>query len=146
MDALEVHLRECKVPAGVLCNALANAQRARSLEGVRTGHLRVLLSTEMAARGLDLPRVSHVLNFDLPTSFREYVHRAGRTGRISSLAGGRTGSVVTFVCSDEDKEAIAGNVRQLGAELIEIVLEGGAVIMSQNSPLPLHPNHVTTLN
>ena len=142
MDALEVHLRECKVPAGVLGNILANAQRARSLEGARSGRLRVLLSTEMAARGLDLPRVSHVLNFDLPTSFREYVHRAGRTGRMSSLAGGRTGSVVTFVGSEKDKEAIAGNVRQLGTELTEIVLEGGAIISSQNSLLSLQSrNH-----
>ena len=132
MEALEAFLRSRGVPCGLLGNAYANAQRARALEGVRTGRLRVLIATEMAARGLDLPRVSHVVNFDPPTSIREYVHRAGRAGRLSSLAA--QGTVVTFVASDAEEDAMLDIARELGVGLQLMSFEAGEAVVGDVGP------------
>lgn len=127
MEALEAHLRNNHIPVGLLGNAYANAQRARALEGVRSGKLHVLLSTEMAARGLDLPRISHVVNFDPPTSLREYIHRAGRAGRLSSLSVNRAGVVVSFITTDSEQEALIDFAHELGVALGEMTFEGGEI-------------------
>ena len=127
MEALEVHLRNNHIPVGLLGNAYANAQRARALEGVRSGRLHVLLSTEMAARGLDLPRISHVVNFDPPTSLREYVHRAGRAGRLSSLSANRAGIVVSLITSESEQNALFDFAHELGVALGEMSFEGGEI-------------------
>jgi ATP-dependent RNA helicase DeaD len=66
--------------------------RERVLRALRTGQIEVLVATDVAARGLDIPEVSHVVNFDLPPDAEYYVHRIGRTGRL-----GRTGEAITFV-------------------------------------------------
>ena len=125
LEALEAHLRARGVRCGVLGNAYANAVRARSLEGIATGRLQVLLSTEMAARGLDLPRLSHVVNFDPPSSLREYVHRAGRVGRLSSQTPGRSGTVVTFCASQAEVDTMLHMGKRLGVRMAEVVLRGG---------------------
>jgi ATP-dependent RNA helicase DeaD len=127
MEALETHLRSKGIPVAVLGNAYTNAQRASALDGVRSGRVRVLLSTEMAARGLDLPRISHVVNFDPPASTREYVHRAGRAGRMSSLTPGREGMVLTFVGSDEEENMVVNVATRLGVGLSNLEVEGGEV-------------------
>ena len=98
---------------------------------VAQGRVQVLLSTEMAARGLDIPRLSHVLNFDPPSSLREYVHRAGRVGRISSLTPGKAGTVVTFVGSDEEAGGMVEMARELRVDLGEIELVGGEAIIKK---------------
>lgn len=70
-------------------------QRKRSLDAFKAGKARVLVATDVAARGLDITDVSHVINFDVPHSYEDYVHRIGRTGR-----GGKEGKAVTFVGGD----------------------------------------------
>ena len=125
MEALEAHLRDKNIRCGVLGNAYSNAVRARSLEGIAKGRMQVLLSTEMAARGLDLPRLSHVVNFDLPSSLREYVHRAGRVGRLSSLTPGRAGTVITFCASAAEVSAMLEMGKELGVRMAELKLQGG---------------------
>lgn len=127
LEALEVHLRSKNIPVAVLGNAYTNSQRAQALEGVRNGRIKVLLSTEMAARGLDLPRISHVVNFDPAESIREYVHRAGRTGRLSSLTPGRKGIVITFVLNDKEAEQMIDNARSLGVSLDDMMIENGEI-------------------
>lgn len=67
-------------------------QRVRALDDFKKSHARVLVATDVAARGLDIPNVSHVINFDTPTTYDDYVHRIGRTGR-----GGQSGTALTFV-------------------------------------------------
>jgi len=67
-------------------------QRKRSLDAFKAGRVKILVATDVAARGLDITDVSHVINFDVPHSYEDYVHRIGRTGR-----GGATGKAVTFV-------------------------------------------------
>ena len=67
-----------------------------TLDGFRDGTLRFLIASDVAARGLDIPAVSHVFNFDLPSHAEDYVHRIGRTGRA-----GRTGIAITLVDWDD---------------------------------------------
>ncbi len=70
----------------------SQAQRQRALDGFKRGDTQVLCATDVAARGLDISGVSHVINFDIPSTYEDYVHRIGRTGR-----GGKTGKAFTFV-------------------------------------------------
>lgn len=70
----------------------SQGQRNRALADFKTSKARVLVATDVAARGLDVPNVSHVINFDTPTTYDDYVHRIGRTGRA-----GKVGSALTFV-------------------------------------------------
>lgn len=67
-------------------------QRQRALKSFKDGRVSVLIATDVAARGLDIPQVSHVINFDQPTTYDDYVHRIGRTGRA-----GNRGQALTFV-------------------------------------------------
>ncbi|KAJ2820939.1 ATP-dependent RNA helicase ded1, partial [Coemansia erecta] len=83
-------------------------ERERALELFRTGRTPVLVATAVAARGLDIPNVSHVINYDLPNDVDEYVHRVGRTGRA-----GNTGVATSFF-----NRGNSGIVRQL-VELLQ---------------------------
>ena len=74
----------------------AQPQRERALKAFRTGDLRILVATDIAARGIDIPGVSHVINFDLPNVPEQYVHRIGRTARA-----GAEGLAISFVAVDE---------------------------------------------
>jgi superfamily II DNA/RNA helicase len=66
--------------------------RLRALQAFTNGQVQALVATDVAARGLDIPAVSHVLNYDLPSTYEDYVHRIGRTGRA-----GNRGKALTFV-------------------------------------------------
>ena len=74
-----------------LHGGMPQGRRNRVLQGLRTKHLRVLVATDVAARGLDVPSISHVINYGLPMKAEDYVHRIGRTGRA-----GRNGLAVTL--------------------------------------------------
>ncbi len=69
-----------------------NSGRQRALRAFKDNHAQILVATDVAARGLDIPAVSHVINFDVPATYEDYVHRIGRTGRA-----GRTGKALTFL-------------------------------------------------
>ncbi len=69
-------------------------QRQRALKAFKAGQVDVLVATDVAARGLDIPDVSHVINFDQPNTYDDYIHRIGRTGRA-----GKVGKALTFVAS-----------------------------------------------
>jgi superfamily II DNA/RNA helicase len=70
----------------------SHAQRQRALKDFKDGRIEILVATDVAARGLDIPNVSHVINYDTPKTFDDYVHRIGRTGRAD-----KTGIALTFV-------------------------------------------------
>ncbi len=86
------------VKSGITAEAIhgnkSQAQRQRALEAFKANRVQVLVATDVAARGLDIPAVSHVINFDVPNTYEDYVHRIGRTGRA-----GLTGKALTFVPS-----------------------------------------------
>jgi ATP-dependent RNA helicase DeaD len=81
-------------------------QRDRVMSSFRSGQTELLVATDVAARGLDIPSVSHVVNYDLPTSPEGYVHRIGRTGRA-----GREGSAITVI--DPREQRLLWNIEQL---------------------------------
>ena len=75
---------------------VAQVQRERTVNQLKSGKLDILVATDVAARGLDVERISHVVNFDIPTDTESYVHRIGRTGRA-----GRSGDAISFVTPRE---------------------------------------------
>jgi ATP-dependent RNA helicase DeaD len=83
-------------PASAIHGDLAQTERERILGRFRDGHLNILVATDVMGRGLDIPEVSHVINYDMPMLAIEYVHRIGRTGRA-----GRNGEALTFVTTRE---------------------------------------------
>ena len=70
----------------------SQSQREKALRTFKNGDVRILVATDVAARGLDIPNVSHVINFDAPKQYEDYIHRIGRTGRA-----GNSGRALTFV-------------------------------------------------
>ncbi len=74
------------------------AQRQRALAGFKQGHYKVLVATDIAARGIDVEGISHVINYDTPTFAEDYIHRIGRTGRATA-----NGDAITFVSAAEQK-------------------------------------------
>lgn len=78
--------------AEAIHGGMSQVQRDRVMQAFRTGQIELLVATDVAARGLDIPSVSHVINYDLPSSLEVYVHRIGRTGRA-----GREGTAITII-------------------------------------------------
>jgi ATP-dependent RNA helicase DeaD len=103
VDRLVRRLQDRRVQAEAIHGDLDQRKRDRVMQRFRNGDLQMLVATNVASRGLDIPDVSHVLNFDVPQNADEYIHRVGRTGRA-----GREGSAITFVgeWDLEDFEAI----------------------------------------
>ncbi len=94
-ERLDRYLRGNGVDATVLSGDVPQRKRQRLLNDFEQGRLSVLLATDVAARGLHIPDVSHVFNFDLPPNGEDYVHRIGRTARA-----GQSGQAVSFACED----------------------------------------------
>ena len=90
-DTLTDHLREQGIDAAALHGDMPQSKRTRTLKALHTGQIRVLVATDVAARGIDVPTITHVINFDLPRQAEDYVHRIGRTGRA-----GRTGIAISL--------------------------------------------------
>src|SRR5699024_15201 len=82
--------------AAAIHGDIAQAQRERLVQQLRDGRLDILVATDVAARGLDVSRISHVINYDMPYDTESYVHRIGRTGRA-----GREGDAIVFVTPRE---------------------------------------------
>ena len=92
VDRLARDLEGRGVRVGALHGDMDQRRRDRVVERFREGELDILIATNVAARGLDIPEITHVVNFDVPQNAEEYVHRIGRTGRA-----GREGKAITFV-------------------------------------------------
>lgn len=95
-DQLAEQLADNGFAAGALHGDMSQGARNRTLSMLRGGKMQVLVATDVAARGLDVPEITHVVNFDLPKQAEDYVHRIGRTGRA-----GRTGLAVSLVNHSE---------------------------------------------
>jgi ATP-dependent RNA helicase DeaD len=100
VDRLANDLKRRGVSALGIHGGLNQSERDRVMKAFRAGEIRVLIATNVAARGLDIPDVTHIVNYDLPQNTEEYVHRIGRTGRA-----GRGGTAVTFI-SEWDYEGL----------------------------------------
>ena len=98
VDIVAKSLKKYGYDAAPIHGDLDQSQRMRTLDGFREGSLRFLVASDVAARGLDVPSVSHVFNFDVPSHAEDYVHRIGRTGRA-----GREGKAV-MICIPRDEK------------------------------------------
>ncbi len=96
----------------------SQAQRVRALRGFREGKHRILVATDVAARGLDIPRIQHVINYSLPETTDDYIHRAGRTAR-GSAAG-----IVSSIGTWKDKITVQDIERRLGIKIPRCTVEG----------------------
>ena len=97
-NRLAAHLLKNNVEADRIHGDRSQAQRTRALQDFKRGKFRVLVATDIAARGIDIAELGHVINFDVPMVPEDYVHRVGRTARASAL-----GDAITFVAADEEK-------------------------------------------
>jgi superfamily II DNA/RNA helicase len=111
-------LREQGFSAGALHGDMRQRERNLTLQHLRDGRMRVLVATDVAARGLDVPGISHVINFDAPRQAEDYVHRIGRTGRA-----GRAGVAVTLLAHRE-KHLVHSIERYTGNALRVAVIPG----------------------
>jgi superfamily II DNA/RNA helicase len=98
-DQLVKKLARQQVDAVAMQGDLSQPARERSLARFEEGRVKTLVATDVAARGLDLDDIKHVINYDPPAEHTSYVHRTGRTGRA-----GRSGKAVTFVLPDQQAE------------------------------------------
>lgn len=96
-DELSRHLKDMGYSTSALHGDMNQRQRNRTLDQMRRGDLQVLVATDVAARGIDIATISHVINFDLPRNIDDFVHRIGRTGRA-----GATGVAITFAAYHEE--------------------------------------------
>jgi len=92
VQRLSDHLDRSGIPSAAIHGNKSQSQRQRALKAFKDNKVRVMVATDVAARGLDIPNVSHVINFDQPATYEDYVHRIGRTGR-----GNSTGKALTFI-------------------------------------------------
>jgi len=114
--------------AAIHGNKSQNA-RTKSLAQFKNGDLQVLVATDIAARGLDIDQLPHVINFDLPNVPEDYVHRIGRTGRA-----GASGEAVSLVCADEIKQLV--DIERLIGKHIERDYIGGFEPVHELPPSP----------
>ncbi|SIS62995.1 Superfamily II DNA and RNA helicase [Paracoccus saliphilus] len=98
VDIVAKSLKKYGYDAAPIHGDLDQSHRTRTLDGFRDGSLKLLVASDVAARGLDIPAVSHVINFDLPSHAEDYIHRIGRTGRA-----GRKGTAISIGTSADDK-------------------------------------------
>ncbi len=92
VQRLADNLTKMGKPAEAIHGNKSQPQRQRALRNFRDGKVKILVATDVAARGLDIPNVSHVINFDTPNNYEDYIHRIGRTGRA-----GKKGNALTFI-------------------------------------------------
>ena len=92
VQRLSDHLDNCGISSVAIHGNKNQSQRQRALKQFKDERVRVMVATDVAARGLDIPNVSHVINFDTPQNYEDYIHRIGRTGRA-----GASGKALTFI-------------------------------------------------
>lgn len=124
-DMLAEELAEAGHSVVALHGAMPQTVRNRRLRSIREGRAKILVATDVAARGLDVPTISHVINFGLPMKHEDYVHRIGRTGRA-----GRTGQAITLATYRE-----RGKIRAL-EEYLEARLSVSEIEGLEPSPPP----------
>jgi ATP-dependent RNA helicase RhlE len=130
-DRVVRHLAGAGIKAAAIHGNKSQGQRTAAMQGFRHGHLKVLVATDIAARGIDVPGVSHVFNYELPNVPDQYVHRIGRTARA-----GADGIAVSFV-SDDERGYLKDIERLTKVRLMPVGLPEGFRTMVDNLPKPV---------
>ena len=130
-------LKGSKHKTAIIHGDLPQTQRQRALDGFRSGKYKILVATDVAARGLDIDDISHVINYDIPVNPDDYVHRIGRTARAQ-----REGDALTLV-TPADHSALAAIEQALGYNLERRVYEGAPKILTIFKPTELLKKSIT---
>jgi ATP-dependent RNA helicase RhlE len=117
-DRIARRLREANHSVGVLHANRSQNQRIEALEGFRSGRYEVMVATDIAARGIDVAGVTHVINYDVPENPEDYVHRIGRTGRAQAVGDAFT------LATPENHGDVRDIERFIGQEIPKLKLEG----------------------
>ncbi len=115
-DRLAKYLSQHRVAVERIHGNRSQAQRTSALEGFKKGRYQVLVATDIAARGIDVSALGHVINFDVPAAAEDYIHRVGRTARAE-----QTGSAFTLVSSEEEGD-LRGIERAIGRRLPRVTV------------------------
>ena len=113
-DRITMFLKSYKVPCGVIHSDKSQEKRTKAIEDFKTGKIKVLVATDIAARGIDIDNISHVINYELPNKPEVYVHRIGRTARA-----GTKGMAYTFCCAEEKSYLI--KIEKLIKQEIQVI-------------------------
>jgi len=135
-DRIARKLESSGLKTGTLHSNKSQNQRLRALQDFKAGAVRILVATDIAARGIDVSGISHVINYDFPMTNEDYVHRIGRTGRANAV-----GDAISFVCPDEHGD-LRSLERFIGRGLPRKRLEGfdyNAPAASEPPPPPRGP-------
>ena len=97
-DKINHRLERAGIRSVAIHSNRSQGQRQRAMDGFKAGKFQVMVATDIAARGIDVEGISHVINFDVPSFAEDYIHRIGRTGRANT-----TGDAITFVSHEEQK-------------------------------------------
>jgi superfamily II DNA/RNA helicase len=106
------------------------SDRAEVSKALREGYVGIVVATELAARGIDAPLLTHVINLDLPTDSSHYAHRAGRCGR-----GGRPGVVINITTNAKERNVPKKFSEQLGVDMFTVEPRGGKLMILDPSTL-----------
>ena len=105
-------------PVEKIHSSRTQKQRVEALQGLREGEHRILIATDIAARGIDIPIIEHIVNFGMPDSVEDYIHRAGRTAR------GAMGGTVSTIATWQDREDIRSVEKAIGQPLPRCIARG----------------------
>lgn len=117
-NKLSEYLNKADIHAAAIHGNKSQSARTKALADFKSGAVTVLVATDIAARGIDIDQLSHVVNFELPNISEDYVHRIGRTGRA-----GNTGQAISLVCIDEHE--FLSNIEKLTKNRIEKIVVPG---------------------
>ncbi|MBK5260242.1 MAG: DEAD/DEAH box helicase [Thermoanaerobaculia bacterium] len=117
-DKIARKLDAARIPTAALHSNRSQSQRIRALDAFKDGQVRVLVATDIAARGIDVQGISHVINFDFPMNPEDYVHRIGRTGRANAI-----GDAISFV-TIEDGPYVHDLEKMIGKKIERRNVEG----------------------
>ncbi len=136
-DVATLHrsLKRHGFPVQALHGDMDQPARMAALDQFRKGEVTLLVASDVAARGLDIPEVSHIYNFDVPFHADDYVHRIGRTGRA-----GRSGTAITLVCGSNDAKAVAAIETLIGRTIPYMDAPAGGASETETPAQTARPN------
>ena len=129
-NRLTEHLNKAGISAMAIHGNKSQTARTKALSEFKTGDLEVLVATDIAARGIDIDQLPHVINYELPNVPEDYVHRIGRTGRA-----GCTGHALSLVSSDE-RDRLRAIERVLGRRIDVLPLDRSGIKFEREAPRP----------
>ncbi len=129
---LAARLNAEDVPAEAIHGDMSQLERQKTLDKFKRGQLKTLVATDVAARGIDVSDISHVINFDMPNATENYVHRIGRTARA-----GKSGTAITF-CLPEDRGMLRAIQKLIGKKIAE--MDGYTFFPSDREPKSARSN------